>query len=387
MVPRWDKTNRRWVARKFVNGKVVQAYSSDASTAGADEATAKLTEKLNRLDAPDAESSKPEPTVRELCTAWRDTALPDKALTTGSKKNYTWSIGEVIASAALGKISILDLTREQVEKFLAGGIAKQGWSRNSCRLIKLSFAQAIDWHIDGQPSHKRTLHYNAARRAQIPKEAEQPIESVSLSIEEVERFEKALPGTPLERFFGALQWTGCRRGELAGLSWDHVDLQAGTAKIWQQLVKGDRGWVLENLKNKDKGRRTIQLLPKAKAYLEAQQIVQNKENMANRNLWRNEHNLVFTTKTGHHLDLRQVGREWDKLKMAAKLPDNSTPHSLRHTLASHLVECATPVSLVAALLGDRVATIEKYYVRGTREVVSIPDPFAKARAGLKKKSA
>jgi integrase len=383
MVPRWDKTKRRWVASKAVDGKPVRAYSTDTDGS---QAVEKLKEKLARLGAPSTEDEDDDPfevTVGEVVTRWRNEQLSTtKKLTWRTVAQYRWACDAIIASKHFAAIKIETLSREQVQRFLQNSLDR--WGHNSCRLVKGRMASAIDWYIDGQPPHKRTLLYNAARKATIPVEATDPVEGRSLTIEELERFEEELPGSPLEQLFGFGEWTGCRRGELIGLPWTHVDFETGKAHIWQQLTKSELGgWELAPLKNdrsKRRGRRTISLAPEAIAYLKARQVAQKQEKLARGPSWHNDHDLVFTSPTGAHMDPRVVTREWVKLRIAANLPEDTVPHSLRHTFASHAAKSGVPVPVIAAQLGDSENTVTRYYLRDVSDVADVGDPYAKARA-------
>jgi site-specific recombinase XerD len=64
---------------------------------------------------------------------------------------------------------------------------------------------------------------------------------------------------------------------------------------------------------------------------------------------------------GKHLDPDSVRSVFRKALLAANIPKDVTPHSLRHTFATHLLEAGTSLTVIQALLGHvHVATTTVY---------------------------
>jgi integrase len=85
-----------------------------------------------------------------------------------------------------------------------------------------------------------------------------------LTAEEARKLLEAARGDRLEALFVLAIHTGMRRGELLGLTWSAVDLQAATVRVRQTLTRTGNGrrLALGEPKTK-KSRRTIRLTQRA----------------------------------------------------------------------------------------------------------------------------
>ncbi len=153
--------------------------------------------------------------------------------------------------------------------------------------------------------------------------------------------------------------SGMRRGELLGLGWSAVDLDAGRVQVVRQLDNGDGAPVFGPTKTRkarvvDLGRETVELL---RAHRQAQNVTM----MANRTTFE-DHGLVFS---------RTPALLWkadDKLGLALRKQSPVTLferviktagvravtfHGTRHTCASLLLASGVPVNVVSARLGHK----------------------------------
>lgn len=134
---------------------------------------------------------------------------------------------------------------------------------------------------------------------------------------------------------------GLRVGELCGLKIDDIDLDEGILTV--------RG----------KGRKErLALLGESsrdamRVWLEARQGFQaalHKSGVA-----------VFLNKNGGPLTVRSVGRILEKYLIQAGLDPRTTPHTLRHTFATHLLDAGADIRGVQELLGHKnLATTQIY---------------------------
>jgi integrase len=84
--------------------------------------------------------------------------------------------------------------------------------------------------------------------------------------------------------------TGVRSEEARALTWDHVDLDAGTISVWRSVrAHGDTKIV--------RSRRTLRIPQIAVEALQGQMRRQAEERWRAGELWQ-EHGLVFTTTVG-----------------------------------------------------------------------------------------
>jgi integrase len=152
-------------------------------------------------------------------------------------------------------------------------------------------------------------------------------------------------------FFEVLAHTGCRISE--GLGLDCTDIQKRGDRRFTLRI--ERQWYRGKLKRYTKsanGLRTITLPPQL-----------------GRKLWEmcaDRAGPMFCTRTGMRLSDRNMSRVLERAEKDAKLPHVS-PHSLRHTHGSMLLDEGWPITDVAARLGDDVQTVAKTYARKLRD--------------------
>lgn len=143
--------------------------------------------------------------------------------------------------------------------------------------------------------------------------------------------------------------TGLRRGELLGLRWDDVDLDARRLVVRQQVQRArSRGLVI----CPPKTARSSRYVPLSKLAVEAlrrQADEQRRERDAAGAKWRDE-GLVFTTAVGGRVDPRAFARSLASI--AARLDvDHVNPHALRHGAATLLLDQGEDLGKTADVLG------------------------------------
>jgi integrase len=158
--------------------------------------------------------------------------------------------------------------------------------------------------------------------------------------------------------------SGMRKGELCGLRWSDVDLDAGRVRVVQQLWRP--GFEPKFGPTKSGLERDITLAPETVALLKAHKKHQATLKMKNRLSYR-EHGLVFAKEWGDTTNRRDMlglpiqanhfgARMFAPLVKAAGVR-KITPHGMRHTCATLLLLAGEPVHVVAARLGHSDVSI------------------------------
>jgi len=138
---------------------------------------------------------------------------------------------------------------------------------------------------------------------------------------------------------------GLRVGELTGLNIEDVDFDSGLA-----MVRG-------------KGKRE-RLAPLGKPALAAlKRWLQWREQMAKRKF--RATTAVFLNKNGSRLTSRSVGRLLEKYLALAGLDPRTSPHTLRHSFATHLLDRGADIRSVQELLGHRSLGTTQIYTHVT----------------------
>lgn len=154
-------------------------------------------------------------------------------------------------------------------------------------------------------------------------------------------------GTPLGRrdraILETLYATGCRASEVAGLRPVDVDLKSGVARC---IGKGNK-------------ERRVPLGSRAIAALEAYLRLDRPALVARRP----DTTTVFVSKSGRPLS--RIGL-WSIVKRTARtagLPDTISPHTLRHSFATHLLAGGADLRAVQEMLGHASIATTQVYTR------------------------
>lgn len=151
---------------------------------------------------------------------------------------------------------------------------------------------------------------------------------------------------------------GLRRGEVLGLSWEAVDLDAATLTVARSMVTLPGG-VLELGTPKTAGsRRTVRLSPRLVAVLRAHRATQAADRLAAGPLWDGMFtddagdvvSLVFTDEAGRPMPGHRVNSALNRIAETA-IGRKVNPHLLRHSAASYLYSTGMDEATIAGVLG------------------------------------
>ena len=164
-------------------------------------------------------------------------------------------------------------------------------------------------------------------------------------------------GPQASAYFALALDTGARKGELLGLPWSNLDLEAGLMVI-KQTITSRRGEPTFG-PTKTGEERTVDLDPDTVAKLRAHKASQSAIKMKNRRTYQ-DRGLVFAMEPEHVLTNKaQLGDAMTCL-LDGKLfravvqkagASSIKPHGMRHTVVTLLLNSGTPVHEVAARVG------------------------------------
>lgn len=187
--------------------------------------------------------------------------------------------------------------------------------------------------------------------------------SQSLTLEQATALLKAAEQSRLYAFIVLLLLTGVRSEEARALTWEHVDLEAGTVSVWRSVrAHGDT--------KTQRSRRTLKLPQIAVEALRRQRVRQAEERLKAGALWQ-EHGLVVTTSLGTPLESHNVRRDFRKVTKAAGIGERWVPKELRTSFVSLMSHSGVPVEEIARLAGHSSSrTTEVIYRRELRPVIT-----------------
>ncbi len=141
--------------------------------------------------------------------------------------------------------------------------------------------------------------------------------------------------------------TGLRRGELLGLRWADVDLDAGTVVVRQTLQRSSGGLSFSQPKTQ-KSRRTVTLPSMTTKALREHHTAQVEQRLALGSRWV-DHDLVFCNSDGSPWNPGSFGSQFRVFARAAGFTVRF--HDLRHSHATHLFRAGVHPKLVSERLG------------------------------------
>ncbi len=283
--------------------------------------------------------------------------------------NYQLQVRRHIVPA-LGGIKLKTLSPAHVQGFYRQKL-DAGLSHASVRYVHAvlhrALKQALRWGL---------VSHNATEAVDIPQLAREEV--TALSPEQARSFLEAARGDRYECMYVVAVTVGLRRGEILGLRWVDVDLEAATLRVARQLQRmRDRSGLRFATPKGGKGR-TISLPPRAVEALRAHRARQAEERLRAGSLYR-DGNLVFATQVGTPLEPSNIDRRSFKpLLREAGLPDVRF-HDLRHTCATLLLSRGVNPKFVQELLGhaDVGLTLNTY----SHYIPSMGDQTALAMEG------
>lgn len=150
--------------------------------------------------------------------------------------------------------------------------------------------------------------------------------------------------------------TGLRRGEMCGLRWVDLDLDAGLVTVRQQHVEVGSAISVGDPKTK-RGARSFPLDAATVAVLRSHKAAQAVERLGWESVYV-DHGLVFCKEDGKPLRPEYVTRHFLELARRAGLP-RIVLHGLRHTHASHALAAGVDVVVVSRRLGHSSTSLTR----------------------------
>lgn len=165
----------------------------------------------------------------------------------------------------------------------------------------------------------------------------------------------AANGNMLEALYVLAVTTGMRQGEILGIRWEDVDLEAGTVRVRRTLTLAKGGPRFTEPKTRG-SRRQIRLTASAVEVLERHRGRQEAEGAA-RGSGGNSLDLVFCTRRGTPIRRDTLHeKHWKPLLRYAWLPDIRF-HDPRHTCATLLLTRGVHPNIVSEMLGHSSISI------------------------------
>ena len=199
------------------------------------------------------------------------------------------------------------------------------------------------------PDRKGSIIRNVAALADPPKLSS--AKKRAMRVWDADQLRAFLSGIQQHRLYPAYYLaanTGMRRGEVLGLRWRDVDLDARRLSVHQALISVAYSLQIADVKT-GSSRRTIDLDPRTIAVLRSWRKRQLEERLALGEL-HEDLGLVFARPEGAPIHPDLFSKTFDRMALRSGLPVIRL-HDLRHSHASLLLKSRVPVKVVSERLG------------------------------------
>ena len=173
---------------------------------------------------------------------------------------------------------------------------------------------------------------------------------------EVELLLKAVHGTRLAPLVLLAVATGLRRGELLGLRWRDVDLDAATLAVRQSLEQTKAGGLGFKAPKTQKGRRVVALPLSTVEVLRRHKAEQAKERLLLGPAYK-DHGLALARPDGRPCNPEEITKAFSRFVRTVKGVRPLTLHALRHTQATFLLGKNVHPKVVSERLGHATVSI------------------------------
>jgi integrase len=256
----------------------------------------------------------------------------------GYEHHVRCDVNPILGAIALQALTALDLDA------LYSSLLVRGLSMSSVRKVHTILGKALH-----DAERKGIVARNVARLATPPAaSAAKAPEMQFWTPSELRSFLNSIEGHHHYPLVRLAAMSGMRRGELCGLRWVDVDLDAGTVSVKRAVVVVDGQPVAGAVKTK-RSKRVLDIDPATMAVLRRWRVTQLEHRMLMGAGWRDS-GLVFTDPTGEGWHPTTITQAFTRLVAASQL-QRIRLHDLRHSHATHLLAAGVNVKVVSDRMG------------------------------------
>ncbi len=300
---------------------------------------AEATRRLEALKASAASGTVPtDQTVGAFLTGWLEAVRP--TIRPSTFRGYSSHVRTYWAPA-IGTVPLARLAPTDVERAMTA-LTARGIGPVTIRSARTTLRIAL-----GRAVRDGLVSRNVAALSAGPRVPGREIDYLDVS--QVRTMMEATAADEYGAAWTIAATTGLRLGELLGLSFDDIEVRAGTLTVRRSLARDAAGgWSIAEPKTRG-SRRTIPLPVVARAAVEDQRGRQDAARAAAGTAWQDRTGLLFTDAVGRPLTPGQVSKAWrataDRLGLAVPF------RALRHTAATTWLRAGVPLIVVSQALG------------------------------------
>ena len=283
----------------------------------------------NRRGVPSVASSMP---LGEYLDHWLDeVAVHDLRASTFTR--YRALVRDYI-TPQLGKKRLNRLSTSDVRRLMVTLSRAKGKSGRVLSPRTLQFVHAVLRSALQHAVREELIGRNVVKLVSPPRSA--PSEVTPLAPAVARQFLVVASDHWLVALWLVLITTGLRRGEVLGLAWSDVDLDAGTMRVRRTVQKLDGEFVFGEPKSA-RSRRALTLPQVCVVALRRQPAITAERAVGPQSRVPGQpRDLIFTATSGRPVEPRSVNVAFDRLLVRAGVP-HARVHDLRHTCATLLL--------------------------------------------------
>ncbi|WP_279194759.1 tyrosine-type recombinase/integrase [Holdemania massiliensis] len=268
----------------------------------------------------------------------------------GKKKTSTIVDDEITfkkINSDIGEEKIIGLNKIKLEEYFKS-LDDKGYALNYIDKIYFCVRKAL---VFAKKEH--LIVYNVMDDVDRIKRLDEVKDEIKFwTPDDLKQFLSAVDNATLKDFYEFLYWTGLRRGEALGVTWEKINFTDRTLRINQQIsVK-----LGEDVITSPKTKNSIRTLKMPEVIYN---MMKQRYEEAKKLNGFNEKFFIF----GNDVPLKRnyIQKNLDKYIIKAGVKTRITIHGFRHSCASYLINNGCNILAVAKYLGDTVDTLTSTY--------------------------
>lgn len=309
-------------------------------------------------------------------------------LKTSTRQNYKYMYRKYIWDS-LGRRKLPDIKYSDIKKFYNHLIRELGFKPNSMEIIHTIlhpiFSTAVrDGYIRVNPTDGVMAEIKKSHDWEKPKRHALTEKEQEVFVEYIKSHDIYNHWLPL---FTVLLGTGCRVGEVVGLTWDDCDFKEGLININHNLIyrideyTGKSGFYISTPKTKS-GEREIPMFDAVRKALLEERARQMKEGF-NQTIIDGYSGFIFSNRfngvlSPHNINraINRITRDYNVEESERAERENREPlllphfsvHNLRHTFCTRMCENETNIKVIQEIMGHAdITTTMDVYNEATRD--------------------
>ena len=365
-----QRKNGLWEGRYRLDGRQCAVYGQTKA-----EAKAKLAARMTEIEQGVC-IERTDLTLEEWGWEWLKTFKEGK-IRHSTMNNYEIDFRMHIVPF-IGHIKLKDLTALHIQRTYTQA-QKDGLSPKSVRNIHGLIHGMLDKALSLDMVRK-----NVSEACELP--VIEKAEMHTLSDAELRQFLEIAKDDPCYLMYYVDFFTGLRESELIGLTWDCINFEQGTIRVYRQFVRIDSGvdrgkMMFTSLKNHKE--RIIHPAPSVMEALKQAKRKQAEQRLRAGSEWNNEYDMVFTRDNGMFIRFKTLYVHFKNLVAKINRPEVRF-HDIRHTYATLAIQSDVDFKTLSLSMGHATVafTLDTYGHVSTRMSKNAADKMEKLICSL-----